>query len=70
MEPSPESSPSTIWSQVGAGGGGGRETVVMNSCMDMMAKIPAEFYKEQVSRDYPSVYEESMNTVLIQVNCT
>ena len=59
-----------LWMQprmVGAGVSGTRENTIMNSCMDMLAKLPHEFYVQQVAIDYPSTYGESMNTVLHQV---
>lgn len=48
------------------GAAGQREALVMNNCMDMVAKLPHEFYTQDVLHVYPTTYSESMNTVLVQ----
>lgn len=52
----------------GAGGGLSREKLIENAASDIFARIQAkgQFDVEAVSMMYPVVYEESMNTVLLQ----
>ena len=55
-------------SDSGGGQAGAREQLIMNSAKDIYSKIFAkgEFDTEAISMIYPIVYEESMNTVLLQ----
>jgi dynein heavy chain len=52
----------------GGGGSGGREKLIDNSARDIFQKISVkgQFDIEAIQMQYPVVYEESMNTVLLQ----
>jgi dynein heavy chain, axonemal len=52
--------------RVSAGVGASREDVIMSKCEAISAKLPAAFGVEAVQQKYPTMYEESMNTVLAQ----
>lgn len=56
--------------QIGSGGGGGADsdTIIINLCTDILSKIPSEYKIAEVAKIYPILYENSMNTVLKQVN--
>ncbi|NXR16043.1 DYH1 protein, partial [Semnornis frantzii] len=47
-------------------GGHSREELVEETCKDILAKLPAPMDLEEVIQKYPLLYEESMNTVLVQ----
>jgi dynein heavy chain len=54
---------------VGQGGGGGGSTaedVVGEIANDVLARMPSDWSIEKVQQKYPTDYEESMNTVLVQ----
>jgi len=54
---------------VGQGGGGGgqsAESVVGEIATDVLARMPKAWNIEKVQEKYPTDYEESMNTVLVQ----
>ena len=48
------------------GGGGSREDAVNDLAKDILENLPKRFDLEQIQKDYPVMYEESMNTVLQQ----
>ena len=48
------------------GGGGSREDVVMDLAKDILDTLPPIFNMEAIQKQYPVIYEESMNTVLQQ----
>jgi dynein heavy chain len=52
----------------GGGGGGGKssEDTLIEVCSDILAQLPPPFDTAVVQRKYPTKYEESMNTVLVQ----
>ena len=52
--------------RVSAGVGASREDIIMAKCEGISAKLPAGFDVEAVQQKYPTMYEESMNTVLAQ----
>jgi dynein heavy chain, axonemal len=52
--------------RVSAGVGASREDVIMAKCQAISAKLPAAFAVDAVQKKYPTMYEESMNTVLAQ----
>ncbi|KAK3264588.1 hypothetical protein CYMTET_26684, partial [Cymbomonas tetramitiformis] len=52
--------------RVSSGGGKTREEVVTEMTNSLLARLPADFDLEKVQDRWPVVYEESMNTVLIQ----
>ncbi|NWX92741.1 DYH1 protein, partial [Nothoprocta pentlandii] len=47
-------------------GGRSREELVEETSKDILAKLPPPINLEEVMRKYPVLYEESMNTVLVQ----
>uniref|UniRef100_A0A8B9ENZ5 Dynein axonemal heavy chain 1 n=1 Tax=Anser cygnoides TaxID=8845 RepID=A0A8B9ENZ5_ANSCY len=47
-------------------GGRSREELVEETSRDILAKLPAPMDLQEVIRKYPLLYEESMNTVLVQ----
>uniref|UniRef100_A0A8C8E5I8 Dynein heavy chain n=1 Tax=Otus sunia TaxID=257818 RepID=A0A8C8E5I8_9STRI len=47
-------------------GGRSREELVEETSKDILAKLPAPMNLEEVIHKYPQLYEESMNTVLVQ----
>lgn len=61
---------STMSLMSGSGGGGegaeSEEDKLVSLAKDIQQKLPASFDVERVSIDFPVMYEESMNTVLIQ----
>jgi len=50
----------------GSGGGMSKEQIVDNLARDILDKLPPDFNVEEVMLKYPTMYEESMNTVLAQ----
>ncbi|KAH1026251.1 hypothetical protein HUJ05_010798 [Dendroctonus ponderosae] len=50
----------------GAGGDSGQEKMVIDLAEDILGKVPDLYDIEQVSKKYPVIYENSMNTVLRQ----
>ncbi|KAL0019092.1 hypothetical protein WJX77_000912 [Trebouxia sp. C0004] len=52
--------------RVSGGGGASREDTVLQLCETINAKVAAPFDVEQLQRQYPATYQESMNTVLVQ----
>jgi len=52
----------------GSGGGGSdRDKVIEETARDLLAKTPPVYNLDKVMQVHPVMYEESMNTVLIQV---
>lgn len=49
-----------------ASGGISREDVVSNIATEIMGQLPPVFNMESILKEYPVMYEESMNTVLQQ----
>ena len=49
-----------------SGGGKSREEVLADTAKDILDKVPEPFNLEAVSDRYPTMYEESMNTVVQQ----
>jgi dynein heavy chain len=50
-----------------AGGGGkSRDEIVADTAKEISARLPEDFDIEAISMRYPVLYEESMNTVLVQ----
>lgn len=47
-------------------GGMSREETIEKSCQEIIAKLPPTFDVEAVLQNYPTMYTESMNTVLTQ----
>eukprot|EP01022_Parablepharisma_sp_SALTPOND_P028499 TRINITY_DN71064_c2_g1_i1.p1 TRINITY_DN71064_c2_g1~~TRINITY_DN71064_c2_g1_i1.p1 ORF type:complete len:4083 (+),score=665.19 TRINITY_DN71064_c2_g1_i1:2435-14683(+) len=43
-----------------------RDTMILNVAKTIESKIPPPFDLEQIAKQYPTLYEESMNTVLMQ----
>ena len=58
----------TSFLQARASSGGGKSTdeVVDEVAADILSKLPTNFDTEAVLRKYPTSYEQSMNTVLVQ----
>lgn len=52
--------------QGGSGGGAGPEEVVGEIADDVLNRMPKPWNVEKVQEKYPTMYEESMNTVLVQ----
>ena len=50
----------------GGPGGGASEALVAGLVRECLLALPAAFDLEAVQRKYPVLYEESMNTVLVQ----
>ena len=50
----------------GGGGGASSDDQVSAICIDVLAKLRAPFDTAVALRKYPTMYEESMNTVLVQ----
>jgi len=50
----------------GGGGGNSKEQVIDDLAKDILEKLPSDFNVEEVMLKYPTLYEESMNTVLAQ----
>lgn len=46
--------------------GASSDTHLFDITKDILAKLPSNFDIEQAQKKYPVVYEESMNTVLVQ----
>ncbi|XP_064606960.1 dynein axonemal heavy chain 12-like isoform X2 [Liolophura sinensis] len=59
---------SVLLTQGGGGGGGGGKSddSLYDIASDILAKLPNDFDIEQAIKLYPVVYQESMNTVLVQ----
>eukprot|EP01135_Chromosphaera_perkinsii_P000898 Nk52_evm61s152 gene=Nk52_evmTU61s152 len=59
---------SILLTEAQAGGGGGKKSddVVAEISQDILKKLPDDFDIEAVGELYPVMYEESMNTVLVQ----
>ena len=49
-----------------SGGGSSREDKIMEQAKYLQSKTPPVFNLEMVSNAYPTMYEESMNTVIFQ----
>ena len=43
------------------------EEIIGDTAASIQTRIPAEFDSDAILKKYPTIYEESMNTVLIQV---
>lgn len=52
--------------RVSGGKGMSREEVIGNQCIAIQEKLPANYDVDKVGAKYPTSYEESMNTVLVQ----
>jgi dynein heavy chain len=50
----------------GGSGGKTREEVIREQVLSIQSKVPHEFDLEAVQSTYPTMYEESMNTVVVQ----
>jgi len=50
----------------GGGGGASKEAIVDEMAADILERLPPDFNVEEVMLKYPTMYEESMNTVLAQ----
>jgi len=57
---------STQAQESGGGGGATPEEVVAQLAQDILARLPPDYNVEEVQLKYPTLYEESMNTVLAQ----
>lgn len=59
---------SVLLTQGGSGGGGGGKTddTLSGIATDVLSKLPKDFDIERATKKYPVVYNESMNTVLVQ----
>ncbi|KAK7101384.1 hypothetical protein V1264_019771 [Littorina saxatilis] len=59
---------SVLLTQGGSGGGGGGKTdeQLQTIATDVLSKLPKDYDIERATKKYPVVYEESMNTVLVQ----
>lgn len=55
----------TVGNQSGGGGSSAEETISAVA-LDILGRLPATWNLAQVQERYPTMYEESMNTVLIQ----
>lgn len=49
-----------------SGKGKSREEIIGDQCKFLHSKAPKPFDIDMVQRKYPTMYEESMNTVLLQ----
>jgi dynein heavy chain len=56
----------TSGATAGGGGGGGSDEVLSDIVNDILGKLPADFDLDASMKRYPVVYNESMNTVLVQ----
>ncbi|XP_054715919.1 dynein axonemal heavy chain 7-like [Uloborus diversus] len=52
--------------RVSGGGGQSSEDVIENVASDILSRLPANFDLVQALQKYPTMYEQSMNTVLVQ----
>lgn len=52
--------------QASGSGGSSAEDTVGEAANDILRRLPGQFDLEEVQKRYPTMYEESMNTVLIQ----
>ncbi|CAE7768679.1 DNAH7 [Symbiodinium sp. CCMP2456] len=52
--------------QASGSGGSSAEDIVGEAANDILRRLPGQFDLEEVQKRYPTMYEESMNTVLIQ----
>lgn len=50
----------------GGSGGASSDTLVFNVAADILNKIPDNFNLDKANAKYPTLYEQSMNTVLVQ----
>ncbi|KAL8620599.1 Dynein heavy chain 12, axonemal [Nucella lapillus] len=59
---------SVLLTQGGSGGGGAGKSdeALQNIATDILSKLPKDYDIEKATQRYPVVYEESMNTVLVQ----
>ena len=55
-----------IQPKTSTGGETSRETMIETMSKNILSKIPAPFPLKKVMEKYPVMYEESMNTVLVQ----
>ena len=56
----------SVQPKTGAGGGKSREEVITDIANFVESKTPQIFPIHEISKQYPTSYEESMNTVLVQ----
>merc|ERR1711871_923319 len=49
-----------------SGGGKSRDEIIADACIDMQARVTKPLAVEPIQDKYPVLYEESMNTVLVQ----
>lgn len=54
----------------GSGGEEGQDQAVIDLAEDILSKVPDTYDVEDVSKKYPVMYDNSMNTVLRQVILT
>ncbi|XP_064633435.1 dynein axonemal heavy chain 12-like isoform X2 [Lineus longissimus] len=52
--------------QMGGGGGGKSDDTLYDIASDILGKLPKDYDLEEAIKKYPVVYNESMNTVLVQ----
>merc|ERR1719478_104418 len=52
--------------QASGGGGSSAEDVIGELALDVLNRMPGQWKLSQVQEKYPTMYEESMNTVLVQ----
>lgn len=52
--------------RTGGGSGKGRDAIVAEAARDIAGRLPDDFDIEAIAMRYPVLYEESMNTVLVQ----
>lgn len=55
-----------IQPKASGGGGKSRELIIEETSKNILAKIPGLFPLKDIIAKYPVMYEESMNTVLVQ----
>ena len=56
----------SVQPRVNTGGGKSRDEIIEELCVFVEARTPQPWLIEDIYKLYPTLYEESMNTVLIQ----